>query len=130
MRADGKRVLIEWAERRTEQTGSGAGTLPVEVHGVTTDEPSPPSPTPLRPLWDDTAPEAEAFLLERYRRMAPWEKLRMVSQLSIACQQVHLAGLRQRFPGASERELELRLAAARLGPELVREAFGWAPGAP
>jgi hypothetical protein len=36
-----------------------------------------------------------------------------------------LAGLRERFPEADERELLLRLAVLRLGADLVWRAYGW-----
>ncbi|HKI94089.1 MAG TPA: hypothetical protein VJ992_02245 [Gemmatimonadales bacterium] len=45
--------------------------------------------------------------------------------LTRAANLVAVAGLRTRFPAASEDELLLRLAALRLGPELVERAYGW-----
>ncbi|MBI4907023.1 MAG: hypothetical protein HY820_25580 [Acidobacteria bacterium] len=41
----------------------------------------------------------------------------------------HKAGLRQQYPEADEREIFLRSAAARLGTELCRKVYGWAPEA-
>ena len=73
----------------------------------------------------DTSREAEDFLFAAYRRMEPWEKMHLVCELTRAAKTVAMAGLRERHPRASERELELRLAVLRYGPELVKEAFGW-----
>ena len=73
----------------------------------------------------DTSVDAERILVERYRRMSPADKLRIFSQLSRTTQQLALAGLRRRFPEASPRELELRLAATRFDRETLRAAFGW-----
>lgn len=73
----------------------------------------------------DTAVEAERFLIERYRAMSPADKLRIFRQLSLATQELALAGIRRRFPEASPRELRLRLAATRLDRETLRDAFGW-----
>ena len=38
--------------------------------------------------------------------------------------QFHLAGLRQQYPGADEREILLRAARANLGEELFRKVYG------
>lgn len=37
------------------------------------------------------------------------------------------AEIRRLYPDASDREVFLRAAARRLGPELVRKAYGWDP---
>lgn len=75
----------------------------------------------------DTSEAVDRLLMERYRRMSPNDKLRMVTELNQTVEAVALAGLRQRYPDASERELRLRLAAIRYGRELVLKAFGWDP---
>jgi len=59
--------------------------------------------------------------------MQPWEKLRLVEQLVLASEELALVGIRERQPGASERELELRLAALRLDREAMIRLFGWDP---
>ena len=74
-------------------------------------------------LSRDTTAEAERVQIEIWRRMTPGEKLSLVER---ACRDVivlALAGIRQRHPGASDRECLIRLAELRLGPELVREAY-------
>ena len=67
----------------------------------------------------------EAVQLRRLREMGPPAKARLVSELTAAANHFALAGLRERFPRAGERELLLRLAVLRLGDELVRDAYGW-----
>ena len=72
----------------------------------------------------DTSPEVWEKQLELYRRMTPAEKAEGVRALTLAVNRVALAGLRQRYPAASESELRLRLAAVRLGADLVARAYG------
>lgn len=78
----------------------------------------------------DTSEEIDRLVFERYQRMSPREKVRIVMALNRTVEALALAGLRQQYPGASERELRLRLAARRYGRELVMQAFGWDPGEP
>lgn len=78
-----------------------------------------------KPQSPDTRIEAERLLLDRYRTMTPAEKLRIFGQLSRTTQELALAGLRRRHPGASSSELRMRLAATRIDPAAMKEAFGW-----
>jgi hypothetical protein len=55
--------------------------------------------------------------------MTPLEKAHAVTQVSISAQQLSLAGIRRRHPGASDRECDLRLAALKLGRDRVRAAY-------
>jgi hypothetical protein len=75
----------------------------------------------------DTSEAVDRFLMERYRKMTPSDKMRMVTELNETVEAVALTGLRMRYPDAPERELRLRLAAIRYGRELVIKAFGWDP---
>jgi hypothetical protein len=75
-----------------------------------------------RPI--DTAPHAMEVLVDLYRRMTPAEKLRRVRDLTLAANQLALAGLRSRHPDESEPELLLRLARIRLGDAVVAQAYG------
>jgi hypothetical protein len=72
----------------------------------------------------DTTATVEERLFAAYRAMAPWEKLRIVSELSTASYELAAAGIRLRRPNASDHDVRLILAARRLGPELVRRATG------
>lgn len=75
----------------------------------------------------DTDPAVEERQLEAWRRMTPAEKLRIVSELVRASEELALAGLKQRHPGATCRELDLRLAALRLERDLMVRWLGWDP---
>lgn len=80
-------------------------------------------PEPFRPA--DTTPEAWAKQFELYRRMTPAERAHLCSELTLAANAFALAGLRQRHPHADDQELLLRLAALRLGEEMVEKAYRW-----
>ena len=70
------------------------------------------------------------MLFARYRAMPPWEKVRMVSELSKASYEWAQAGVRLRYPGATEEQVRLILAVRRLGHEVVRRAIGREPELP
>ncbi len=59
--------------------------------------------------------------------MSPREKAERVAELIRACDELALAGIRERHPGASERELQLRLASFRLPREVMIRLFDWDP---
>ena len=54
---------------------------------------------------DDTSPEAEAILMEGYRRMSPTQKLRRVLDLNRTVQILALARIREQYPNADAREV-------------------------
>ncbi|MFH1679457.1 MAG: hypothetical protein ABIH26_02290 [Candidatus Eisenbacteria bacterium] len=83
--------------------------------------------TGYRPQSRDTSATADRLMIEAYRRMPPWEKAERVSHLTRASQELALAGIRERHPGAPVRELRLRLAAFRLPREIMIRLFGWDP---
>ena len=72
----------------------------------------------MRPQSADTPPEIEDLVLEGYRRMTPWEKLRQVFELNRMAQQMAAMRIQAQYgPNLPERELRLRLAALWLaGP--------------
>lgn len=87
-----------------------------------------PRPVPgFRTQSRDTSFEAERLLFEHYRGLTPGEKLAVVGELCRAAEELALAGARLTHPAASEAELRLRAAMARLGPDVMRAAFGWSP---
>ncbi len=81
----------------------------------------------MKPLSLDTLPETERILLEGYRRMPGWRKLKIVQDLNRTVAQLALNDLRRRYPQASERELQLRLAARRYGAEFLVRGFWMGP---
>jgi hypothetical protein len=76
---------------------------------------------------DDTDPRIEAFVIDGWRNMPAHEKLAKVRALNQAVQKLALVDIRRRYPSASEREVELRLASRWLDADLMRRAFGWDP---
>lgn len=80
-----------------------------------------------RAVLSDTSPEAETVLIELYRRMPGWQKLRQVSELTRAVQELALADIQRRHPEADSHELKLRLASRWLSAETMRKVFDWDP---
>ena len=74
-------------------------------------------------LSSDTSLEAERAQVEMWRKMSPLEKVRTVTEISRAVQELSLAGIRLRHPEASERECLLRLAIIKLGRQLACEVY-------
>jgi hypothetical protein len=70
--------------------------------------------------------------LDIQMRMTPAEKIARVFELSARVKAMAVAGLRQRYPGASDEEIRLRLIRQRLGPALFEQAYGTTalPGGP
>jgi hypothetical protein len=75
----------------------------------------------------DTSPAAERLMLDAYRRMPPWRKLRQVTQLTQAVQQMALSRMRTQYGTRPEREEKLRLASLWLPRDTMRRWFNWDP---
>ena len=75
------------------------------------------------PLARDTSPEIEERQVAAWREMPATQKADLISTLTNAAREMALAGMRQRHPEASDREVFLRLAILTLGPELARRAY-------
>jgi hypothetical protein len=82
------------------------------------------------PRISDTSPEAERAQIQILRAMPSWRKFRLVNDLIVTSRKHVLAGLRDRFPGASEQELRRRLATLCLGRELAEKVYGPEPDPP
>jgi hypothetical protein len=63
----------------------------------------------------DTHPAIEAMIADGYRRMTAAQKLERVAALTRALDELALADVRRRYPDASAREQQLRVASRRLG---------------
>jgi hypothetical protein len=74
-------------------------------------------------LASDTSIEAERAQVELWRRMSPLEKVRAVTEIARAVQQLSLAGIRLRHPDASDQECMLRLAVLKLGRQLACSVY-------
>lgn len=77
----------------------------------------------------DTSAEVLELQAECHRRMTPAQKLEIVAGLNRMVDAFALAGLRERHPQDDDETLRLRLLVLKYGPELVRAAYGRAPGA-
>lgn len=78
----------------------------------------------------DTSPAADRIQFERLRAMSPEQRGAILTALTLTVQELALAGLRQRYPVATEDELWLRLAVRRLGADVVQRVTGWTGGDP
>ena len=75
----------------------------------------------------DTSPAAEGVLIRVAAEMPPRRKVELAFSETDAVRHAARAGLRSRYPQASEEELKCRLAALLLPRELVIAAYGWDP---
>ena len=75
----------------------------------------------------DTDPETERVMIELARAMPSWKKIEQIFSTIEAARSMSMAGLRSRYPNASEEELKKRLAALVLDRETVIEVYGWDP---
>ena len=74
-------------------------------------------------LTADSSPDAERVQVDLWRRMTALDKVRTVTSLTRTAQELALAGVRMRYPRASERECLLRLAVLKIGPRLAVRAY-------
>ncbi len=66
----------------------------------------------------------EALQIELWRQASPTRKMHMLAQLNASARMLALAGLRSRYPNATEAGLRRRLADLLLGEELARKVYG------
>jgi hypothetical protein len=78
----------------------------------------------------DTPPEVERVYLQIIRSMSEEQRFKLIEDLMMTSRRLALAGLRERFPNASESELRRRLATLLLGPELAAKVYGPEPDPP
>lgn len=83
----------------------------------------PPVPR-YKPQSRDTTEAIDRQVFEGFRKMTPLQRLKIASQASLAVHRLSVAGLRLRYPEASEEELFRRAGALRLGRELTLKTFG------
>ncbi len=80
--------------------------------------------------FSDTAPQVARLQMALLREKTELERAEIARGLTLFVQKLAFAGMRERFPADSEDEIWLRLAVDRLGPDLVRKAYGRLPGEP
>jgi hypothetical protein len=74
-------------------------------------------------LSDDTTADAEDLQVRLWSEMTADEKSALITGLSQAAAAMAVAGIRQRHPSASEREIFCRYAILTLGAELACRAY-------
>lgn len=72
----------------------------------------------------DTHPDAERLLNELLRQTPVWRKLELMADLNRTAKQLALAGLRDKYPDATNSELHRHLADLLIGPELAERVYG------
>ena len=75
----------------------------------------------------DTSPEVERMMIEIWRRATYEQKLQRVLSIGRSVNELTRAFLRTRYPDATPREIELRLASRNLDRETMIKVFGWDP---
>ena len=76
---------------------------------------------------DDTSPEAEAILIEGYRKMTPAQRAARMIGLMRTVELLAMAGVRANHPNADEHELKMRLGSRWLDAETMRTVYSWDP---
>jgi len=80
------------------------------------------------PTWyEDTDPKALKVFIELHRQMSDGARLARIFEMCDFQESLQRADVRRMYPGADEREVFLRVAERRLGPELTRKAYGGPP---
>jgi len=75
----------------------------------------------------DTSALVEKIVIEGYRKMTPWEKMKRVSELIKTVQQLALSRIRKQYGEISEYEQKLRLASLWLDRDTMIRVFDWDP---
>lgn len=75
----------------------------------------------------DTPPEIERMMIELWRRATPGQKLDKMSRMARELNELTRAEIRGRYPAATPREVELRLASRTIDRDTMIKAFGWDP---
>lgn len=75
----------------------------------------------------DMPSHIQEILVEGYRKMPPWEKMKRVSELNKAIQQLALSRIRKQYGDIPEQEKKLRLASLWLDRETMIRVFNWDP---
>jgi hypothetical protein len=80
-------------------------------------------------LYADTHPEMEALQIQLWRQATPTQKMTVLAQLNASARRLALAGLRARYPQATEAELRHKPAELLFGKVMGVKLFGEASDA-
>ncbi|HXI23996.1 MAG TPA: hypothetical protein VNG71_08970 [Pyrinomonadaceae bacterium] len=81
----------------------------------------------MKPLSNDTSLEAQQVMFELLRNAPASKKIELTFELTQTARLLLLAGLRQRFPTATNAELRRRLISGLLPAAEVIKAYGFDP---
>lgn len=76
---------------------------------------------------NDTSRQALKVQIEIYRKMTPEDKIRRIFDAYKTGKIIAMAGLKERYPEASERKIWHLWAKQHLGEKLFREVYGEIP---
>lgn len=75
----------------------------------------------------DTSPAVERMMVDLWRRATPAQKLVRMFGMGQMINELARAELRRRYPAATPREVDLRLASRALDRQTMIRAFNWDP---
>jgi hypothetical protein len=75
----------------------------------------------------DTPPDVERMMLELWRRATPDQKLARMFGMGHMINELARAETLRRYPAATPREINLRLASRTFDRQTMLNAFGWDP---
>lgn len=75
----------------------------------------------------DTPVLVEKIIIEGYRKMTSWEKMKRVNELNKAVQQLALSRIRKQYGDIPEQEQKLRLASLWMDRNTMIRVFDWDP---
>lgn len=75
-------------------------------------------------LARDTSADTETVMLEIYRKMPAWRRLELLDEACALSIELARAGLRRRYPDASEAAIERLLKDLMLGEDLAAVIYG------
>jgi hypothetical protein len=78
-------------------------------------------------FYEDTDPKALEFFLELHRRMTPEERVARIFEMVAFMEGLQRSSVCSMHPEADEREIFLRVAARRLGRDIMLQVYGWDP---
>jgi len=76
---------------------------------------------------NDTLAAIEEIIIDGYRKMTSWEKMKRVSELNKAVQQLALSRIRKQYGEIPEYEQKLRLASLWMDRNTMIRVFDWDP---
>ena len=78
-------------------------------------------------LMNDTHAAIDKIVIEGYRKMTSWEKMKRVNELNKAVQQLALSRIRKQYGEIPEHEQKLRLASLWIDRNTMIRVFDWDP---